>query len=50
MIFTDFLVLLLILSKLGYRSFWPDPGDVMDFDVIFPLTQKLWGWSDLSGK
>ena len=36
MIFNDCLVLLLILA-------WP--GDVVHFDVIFPLIQKLRGWS-----
>ena len=45
MIFTDCLVLLLILSNWGHSDFWPDPGDVVHFDVIFPLIQKLRGWS-----
>ena len=45
MIFTDCLVLLLILSNWGHSDFWPDPGDVVHFDVIFSLIQKLRGWS-----
>ena len=40
MIFTDCLVFLLILSNWGHSDFWPDPGDVVHFDVIFPLIQK----------
>ena len=43
--FTDCLVLLLILSNWGHSYFWPDPGDVVHFDMIFPLIQKLRGWS-----
>ena len=47
MIFTDCLVLLLMLSNSRHSNFWPDPGDVVHFDVpvIFPLIQKLRGWS-----
>ena len=45
MIFTDCLVLLLMLSNWGHSNFWPDPGDVVHFDVISPLIQKLRGWS-----
>ena len=26
-------------------DFWPDPGDVVHFDIIFPLIKKLRGWS-----
>ena len=26
--------------------FWPDPGDMVHFDVIFPLIQNLLGWSE----
>ena len=45
MIFTDCLVLLLIFSNWGHSDFWPDPGpgDVVHFDVIFPLIKKLRG-------
>ena len=35
MIFNDYLVLLLILSKWGHSDFWSDPGSVVHFDVIF---------------
>ena len=45
MIFTDCLALLMILSKWGQSDFWPDPGDVVHFDVIFSLIEKLRGWS-----
>ena len=45
MFFTDCLVLLLILFSWGHSNFWPDPGDVVHFDVIFPLIQKLRGCS-----
>ena len=37
------------MSKWGHSAFWPDPGsdpgDVVHFDVIFPLIQKLRLWS-----
>ena len=45
MIFNDWLVLLLILSNRGHSDFWPDPGDVEHFDVIFSSIHKLRGWS-----
>ena len=45
MIFTDCLVLLLILSQWGNSDFWPDPCDVVHFDVIFPLINKLRKWT-----
>ena len=45
MIFTDCMVLLLILSNWGHSEFWPDPGDMVHFDVIFLLIQKIRGWS-----
>ena len=45
MIFIDCLALLTILSKWGQSDFGPDPGDVVHFDVIFPLIKKLRGWS-----
>ena len=41
MIFIDCLALLMILSKWGQTDFLPDPGDVIHFDVIFPLIEKL---------
>ena len=46
MIVIDFLALLMILSKWGQSDFqvWPEPGDVVHFDVIFPLIKKLRGW------
>ena len=44
MIFTDCLVLLLILSNWGHSDFWPDQGDVVHFDMSFPLIQKLRWW------
>ena len=37
MIFTDCLVLLLILSKWGHSNFQPDANAVVHFDVILPL-------------
>ena len=37
----DFLVLLQILQKWGQSDFWPDPHDIIHFDVIFPLLQEL---------
>ena len=37
--------MLLILSNWGHSEFWPYPGDVVHFDVIFPLIQKLRGRS-----
>ena len=37
MLFTDCLVLLRILSIWGHSDFWPDPGDLVHFDVIFPF-------------
>ena len=45
MIFTDYLVLLLILYDWGHSYFWPDPGDMVHLDVIFLLIQKLRSWS-----
>ena len=41
MIFIDCLALLMILSKWGQSDFWPDPGDMVHFDVVFPLINKL---------
>ena len=35
------MALLMILSKWGQSDFWHDPGDVVHFDVIFPLIKKL---------
>ena len=35
LIFTDCLVLLLILPNWGHSDFWPDPGDVVHSDVFF---------------
>ena len=43
MLFTDCLVLLPIFSKVGQSDFLPDPGDMVHFDVIFPVIQKLRG-------
>ena len=45
MIFTDCLVLLLILSDWGHSNFWPCLGEVVHFDVIFSLIQKVTEWS-----
>ena len=41
MLFTNCLVLLLILSKWRHSEFWPDPCDVMHFDVIFPMIHNF---------
>jgi hypothetical protein len=35
------LALLIILKKWGWSDFWPDPREVIHFDVIFPLLQEL---------
>ena len=42
MIFTECLVLLLILLKLGHSYLWSVPGDgLVHFDLIFSLIQSL---------
>ena len=45
LIFIDCLALLLILKKWGRSDFWPDPREVIHFDVIFPLLQELRQWT-----
>ena len=47
LVFTDCLVLLQILQKWGRSDFWPDPHDIIHFDVIFPLLQELFKWNAL---
>jgi hypothetical protein len=44
-IFIDCLALLMILKKWGRSDFWPDPREVIHFDVIFPLLQELRQWT-----
>ena len=39
-------LLLQILQKWGWSDFWPDPRDIIHFDVIFPLLQELHQWSE----
>ena len=41
LVFTDCLVLLVILSRWGQVDFWPDPEDVKHFDIIEPCIQLL---------
>ena len=45
LIFIDCLALLMILKKWGRSDFWPDPREVIHFDVIFPLLQELRQWT-----
>ena len=47
LVFIDCLVLLQILQKWGRSDFWPDPRDIIHFDVIFPLLQELHQWTAL---
>ena len=47
LVFTDCLVLFQILQKWGRSDFWPDPHDIIHFDVIFPLIQELHQWTAL---
>ena len=39
-------LVLLILFKWGQSKFWPEKGDVVHFEMSFPLIQKLWEWSE----
>jgi hypothetical protein len=41
----DCLALLMILKKWGRSDFWPDPREVIHFDVMFPLLQELRQWT-----
>ena len=41
--FTDCLILLLILAKWGQEDFWPDPDEIKHFDIIEPCLQLLRG-------
>ena len=41
LVFIDCLGLLLILLKWGKADFWPDPNDLVHFDVILPLVTLL---------
>ena len=40
MIFIECLALLMLLCKWGQSDFWPDPGDMVHFDVLFRLITK----------
>ena len=44
LIFIDCLALLMILKKWGRSDFWPDPREVVHFDVILPLLLELRQW------
>ena len=35
------------MQKWGRSDFWPDPRDIIHFDVIFPLLQELHQWNAL---
>jgi len=41
LVFTDCLILLMLLLRWGRVDFWPDPEDVKHFDVIGSCLQKL---------
>ena len=41
MVLIDCLALLLILRRWGRADFWPEPGDLVHFDVIMPLIELL---------
>ena len=41
LVFIDSLTLLLILKRWGCSDFWPDPGDLVHFDVIMPILVLL---------
>ena len=41
LVFVDCLGLLLILLGWGQADFWPEPGDLVHFDVILPLIELL---------
>jgi len=43
LVFTDCLVLLVILHRWGQPDFWPDPEDIKHIDVIGSCIQKLRG-------
>ena len=43
LVFTDCLILLLILAKWGQEEFWPDPEEIKHFDIIEPCLQLLRG-------
>ena len=45
LIFVDCLVLLDILSKWGRCDFYPDPKEVVHFDIIRQLLHELRQWS-----
>jgi ribonuclease HI len=44
-VFIDCLGLLQILSNWGRVDFWPDPKDIIHFDVLLPLLQVLREWT-----
>jgi hypothetical protein len=46
LVLIDCLVLLDILLKWGRADFWPQPCDVVHFDVIFPLLCALRKWPE----
>ena len=41
LVFSDCLILLVILYRWGPINFWPDPEDIKDFDVIGSCLRKL---------
>jgi ribonuclease HI len=44
-VFIDCLGLLQILSNWGRVDFWPDPKDIIHFDVLLPLLQVMREWT-----
>jgi hypothetical protein len=40
--FTDRLILLLILAKWGQEDFWPDPEEIKHSNIIDPCIQLLY--------
>ena len=41
LVFIDCLVLLQILQKWERSDVWPDPRDIIHFDVVFPLHRNF---------
>ena len=44
-VFIDSLCLLDILLQWGKTNFWPEPADIIHFDVLLPLLKALRQWS-----
>jgi len=41
LVFTDCLVILLILQRWGSSDFWPEPDQILHFDILFPVLKWL---------